>query len=491
MSTLSLRENKTLSRYFVISVLFVLFIWPLSAFAQEDESIGTLRRMGKAFASIAEKASPAVVGIKAKKIVEQDYSPFYDSPFGNPFDDDVFDHFFRRRSPRQRSPRSKPRQLAQASGFIISSDGYILTNNHLVGEAEEIEVQLADGQKLEAKIIGTDPDSDVAVIKIEAEDLTCLKLADSDTLEVGEWVIAIGNPFGLSHTVTAGIVSAKGRNSVGLTAYEDFIQTDAAINFGNSGGPLLNIDGEVVGINTAILSRSGGNVGIGLAIPVNLAKSVYTQLIESGTVVRGWLGVVVQNITPELAKFLGLEVKKGVLLPSVAEGSAADKAGLKQDDVVIEFEGKTVENKDAFRNRVAMKKPGTKVEIVVLRAGKRKTFTVTLGKRPPTAELVAGRGRAQTQEQLGLTVQNLTDALAERLGYEGLSGVVVTEVQPGSAAAAVIRAGTLIQQVNRTQVRNVKDFNKAVEKAVKDGPVVLLVSDGYYSQYVVLPLREK
>ncbi|MHC4396505.1 MAG: Do family serine endopeptidase [Planctomycetota bacterium] len=497
MRTLGLRESKALSRYFVISIVLVLFIWPVWGSAQEKESIDILRQMGKAFAGIAEKASPAVVGIKAEKTVTQDYSDFYESPFGGPFDDDFFDHFFRRRSPRERPRRSRPRHVSQGSGFIISSDGYILTNNHLVGEAEKVEVQLKDEKEaLEAKVIGTDPDSEVAVIKIDAKDLAYLDLADSDTLEVGEWVIAIGNPFGLSHTVTAGIVSAKGRSNVGLTTFEDFIQTDAAINPGNSGGPLLNLNGKVVGINTAILSRSGGNVGIGLAIPVNMAKPVYTELVEGGSVARGFLGVRLREIDADMAAALELEDTKGVILPEVTEGSAADKAGLKVGDIVIEFDGEPVENAMVFRNRVAKKKPGAKVKILVLRNGKRKTLTAELDKRPSREELFAGRGqgqdRPQTQELLGLTVRNLTDELAERLGYEGLSGVVIASVESGSSAAEKgIREGMLIQGVNRTQVKNIKDFNRAIERASKEEAVVLLVNNGRYSEYFVLPLQEK
>ncbi|GAG78497.1 unnamed protein product, partial [marine sediment metagenome] len=263
--------------------------------------IDTLRRMGKAFAEIAEKASPAVVGIKASKTVTMDYPTMREGPFGesfDPFEDDLFDYFFRRRLPRRRSPQRKSLQLAQGSGFIVSDDGYILTANHLVGEAEEVTVRLADDREFDAKIIGTDPDSDVAVVKIDAKDLPSLEFADSDALEVGEWVLAIGNPFGLRRTVTAGIVSAKGRSGFRfpghIPEYQDYIQTDAAINPGNSGGPLINLDGKVVGINTAIVTGHlayPGNIGIGFAIPVNMAKAVYDQLVESGTVVRGALGI--------------------------------------------------------------------------------------------------------------------------------------------------------------------------------------------------------
>ncbi len=490
MSHSNTRQNKTLLRFSLISVLLLLFIAPLSGFAQDSGTIDTLRQTGKAFAKIAEKASPAVVGIKAETTIKQNYPAMREQPFGEPFDPFGDDFFFRRRSPHQRSPQPKSRRLAQGSGFIISADGYILTNNHLVGEAEKVMVKLADDRELEAKIIGTDPESDVAVIKIDGNDLAYLKLADSDVIEVGEWVLAIGNPFGLSHTVTAGIVSAKGRSNVGLAAFEDFIQTDAAINPGNSGGPLLNLDGDAVGINTAIISRSGGNMGIGLAIPINMAKAIYDQLIDSGTVVRGFLGVTIQDLTTELAASFDLKDTKGVLLSDVTEGSAAEKAGLKPGDIVVEFEGQPVERADNFRNRVAILKPGTKVEVVVLRDGKRKTFTVELGKRPTEAQIAAGQ--SEVLEQLGFAVRNLTDDLAQRLGYQGLAGVVVSQVEPGSLAGlAGITPGTLIQQVNRHPVGNTKEFDKAIKQAAGEGAVLLLIRDERYTRFVVLKLPKK
>ncbi|MHC4518315.1 MAG: trypsin-like peptidase domain-containing protein, partial [Planctomycetota bacterium] len=291
-----------------LSCLLVMFLIPLSGVSGEEQSIATLRQMGRAFASIAEKASPAVVGIQATKVVSRGLSS-RGGPYGgpsNPFEDELYRYFFGpRRSPRERE-EPEPRQVAQGSGFIISSDGYILTNNHMVGEAETVTVKLADGRKLTAELVGTDPQTDVAVVKIDETDLPHIPLANSDTLEVGEWVVAIGSPFGLSHTVTAGIVSAKGRSRIGVADYEDFIQTDAAINFGNSGGPLLNLDGEAVGINTAIIGP-GGNVGIGLAIPSNMAREIYGQLKESGEVIRGFLGVQMSDMEPGMGEYFGLE----------------------------------------------------------------------------------------------------------------------------------------------------------------------------------------
>jgi len=493
MQIADFKQNRASSYYRVILTVFLLllFVAPLSAFAEDANSIDTLRQMGKAFAKIAENASPAVVGVKAEKTIMQDYLTIPEWPFGEPFDpfeDDFFDRFFRRRFPRQRSPNLRPRQLAQGSGFIISPDGYILTADHLVGEAEKVMVKLGEESEIEAKVIGTDPASDIAVIKIDGNDLPCLELADSDALEVGEWVLAIGNPFGLSHTVTAGIVSAKGRN-VGLTEYEDFIQTDAAINPGNSGGPLLNLDGKVVGINTAIVGFHR-NIGIGLAIPVNMAKAIYNQLVETGTVVRGFLGVGIQDLTYELADSFGLKDTKGVLVPEVTDDSAAEKAGLMPGDIIVEFDGRPVEKARVLQNRVAMLKPGTKAKIVVLRDGKRKTLTVELGKRPKQPRIAGAP--SETLEQLGFAVQNLTDDLAERLGYEGMSGVVVSQVEPGSLAAlAGIKRGTLIMEVNRKAIENTKDFNEAIGEATKEGTILLLIKYEHYTRFVVLTLPKK
>jgi serine protease Do len=380
--------------------------------------------------------------------------------------------------------------VAQGSGFIVASDGFILTNNHLVGEAEEIAVQLGDGRKFTGKIVGTDPETDVAVIRIDAENLPYVELANSDTLEVGEWVIAIGNPFGLSHTVTAGIVSAKGRNRMGVANYEDFIQTDAAINFGNSGGPLLNLDGKAVGINTAIIGP-GGNIGIGLAIPITMAKMVYEQLKDSGKVVRGYLGVEIDNLEAGMGEFFGAQNDKGAVVTRVLEDSAAAKAGVKADDIIVELEGEPVATANDLMNRVAMYKPGSKIGIVVLREGKRKTITITLDKRPQEVA-VAGGGAAKARGPLGLSVQTLTRQLAAQLGYEGLSGVVVDDVESGSLADEHgIEPEMLITEVNREPVRNVKQFNEAIAKAKQKGKVLLRVRSEEGANFVLIPLPQK
>ena len=492
MRFIGFRQDKVVSRFSLISafLILLLFITPPSAFAQDDSSIGALRQMGKAFAQIAEKASPAVVGVKAQQLVTKEYPSFRDGPFADPFfDDDFFERFFGRPSPRQRSPQRKFQRSAQGSGFIVSSDGYILTNNHLVGKAEDVEVKLANGRELKAKVIGSDPGTEVAVIKIDANNLPILELADSDTLEVGEWVLAIGNPFGLSHTVTAGIVSAKGRSGFRLAEYENFIQTDAAINPGNSGGPLINLDGKVVGINTAIIGP-GGNIGIGFAIPINMAKYIYNQMIEGGKVVYGALGVIIRDLDPDLAESLGLKNTEGAVVTEVLEGSAAEKAGMKRYDVVVEFNGEKVEKVNEFRNRVAMLKPGTKAKIVVLRNGSRETLEAELGES--SAELKSTKAPEKVMEQLGLTIQNLTDNLAERYGYQDQQGVIITSVEPGSEAAQKgITPGMLIMEVDRKPVKNTKDFDQAIEKAAEAGKVLLLVNDGRYRTLVVLKLSKK
>ena len=492
--SLSVAPSKDKSRRFTSSAILVLLLltWPVSAFAEDDQSIAVLRRMGKAFASIAEKASPAVVGIRAVQVVKDgDGSREYSSGDPrSPFGDDFFEYFFRRQAPR-RFQRPEPKQVAQGSGFIVTKDGYILTNNHLVGGAEDVTVTVGDGRKLKAKIIGADSETDVAVVKIDGQDLPYVELANSDGLEVGEWVIAIGNPFGLSHTVTAGIVSAKGRSQIGVADYEDFIQTDAAINFGNSGGPLLNLDGKAVGINTAIIGP-GGNVGIGLAIPINMARGVYEQLKENGKVVRGFLGIGIQDLQPGMGEFFGVENGKGAVITSVVEKSPAEKAGIKPDDIVVELEGEPVTSANELMNRIAVQKPGSEVRLVILREGKRKTFTVELDKRPQEPGLAAGDTNV-TQEQLGLAVQTLTEELAQRLGYENLSGVVISEIQSGSLAEEYgLQPGMLITEVNRDPVRNVRQFKEALTKAQSGGKVLLRVTfEEGGARLIFIPLPEK
>jgi serine protease Do len=483
-------KHKTLSRISFVLIVFSLIL-PLSALAEDSKSIDTLRQLGKAFASIAEKDSPAVVSIKANQAITQTYSgPFGDSPFDDEFFQQFFGRQFHRQQPQQQQRQPQQRKIirpVQGSGFIVSQDGYILTNNHVVEDAEKITVTLLDGRELQAKLVGTDPSTEVAVIKIDANNLHPLEMANSDTLEVGEWVIAIGNPFGLSHTVTAGIVSAKGRSGLGLSTYEDFIQTDAAINPGNSGGPLVDLDGKVVGINTAIVGANI-NIGIGLAIPINMAKGIYEQLVQKGKVVRGFLGVTIQDITPDLAESFKLKDTKGVIVPDVSPDSAAAKAGLKAGDIVIAFDGRPVEKAAEFQRRVAMKKPGSEVEITVLRDGKKQTLTAKLEEKP-SGEQSASSVKEQASEKLGITVQNLTEDTAKQFGLVGQKGVLVTDVESGSPAAmGGIQPGSLIQEVNRKSVENVKEFKEAVEAAAKEGKIMLRVRYEKSSIFVVLTI---
>lgn len=470
----------------VVWLVLATFTLCSVAAAQDADGIATLERMGNAFASVAEKASPAVVGIKAEWTVTQSVAAAPGGP------EDLFEFFFRRGMPEEqpRSQQRERRQRAQGSGFIISSDGHILTNSHVVDRAERVQVDLRDGVTVDAQVVGTDPESDVAVIKVDSSNLTTLEMANSDNLKVGEWVLAIGSPLGLSHTVTAGIVSATGRSGLRIASYENFIQTDAAINMGNSGGPLVDLRGRVVGINTAIVGPGGGNIGIGFAIPINMAKDIADQLIASGSVERGYLGLVPQEVTAEMAEAFGLDEARGVAVPQVTDGSAAAEGGVQRNDIILQFGGTTINSETQFRNLVAEKRPGEEVEIVVLRDGEQKTLTVTLARRPSVEQM-----RGQTQErpsrggtaQLGLAVQNLTPDLARQFGYEGQTGVIVARVAPGSQAAEKgIRPGFLIEEVDRKKVENVRQFERAVEESAADGRIVLLISNGQTSQYIVL-----
>ena len=488
----SILKNRNKRLYFAVIVL--LSMLPFPAFAQ-NHGVENLRQTGKTFSAVAKKVSPAVVFIQVRKTVQNRPT----IPFRFPFGDG--DEFFRRffgpdfpgTAPRQNPPQvpQAPRQMTgQGSGFIVSKDGYILTNNHVVGGADEVTVRFQDGREFSAETVGTDPHSDVAVIKIDADNLPHIPLGDSEALEVGEWVIAIGNPFGLSHTLTVGVVSAKGRSSVGVADYENFIQTDAAINPGNSGGPLINLDGEVVGMNTAIFTQSGGYMGIGFAIPINMAKDIMGQLIKSGTVTRGYLGISIQNLTPDLAKSFGIDRQKGVLVAEVLAGSPAEKAGIKQGDVIIEFAGKPVKDTGSFRNSVSLKTPGTKQKLAVVRNRKKVLLNVTLGKLPH--EQLASNGDAsQRSARLGLSVKPLNTELARQFGLSEKQGVVVTAVAPGSAAdLAGIRPGALVLEVNRQKIRTLRDFRKALAKSAENDPVLLLIKQDGSMRFVSLKRQQ-
>jgi len=460
-------------------------------------AIESLRSTSKAFSAIEKSVSPAVVSIHVEQTLHS-VSGNQRTPLNDPFEmfgEDFAKRFFGDRYGEFKEQGASPKQpreqriAGQGSGFIVSPDGYILTNHHVVGSADKVLVELYDGREMEAKLVGSDSRSDVAVIKIDAENLPIIPLANSDQLDVGEWVLAFGSPFGLTDTMTAGIVSAKGRTSVGIADYENFIQTDAAINPGNSGGPLVNLDGQVVGINTAIASRSGGYQGIGFAIPINLAANIRDQLVNEGSVRRGFLGIMIQRLTPDLAKSFGLADTKGVLVGDVTEDSPGGKAGLQSGDVIVELNGKKVDQAGAFRNHVAMLAPGTKVALTVMRNGERKAISVTLGVLP-SEDVIAKQTPSQTGsvDKLGLSVQTLSKELADRLGYSAEdSGVVVNEVASGSLAAlAGIKPGVLIREVDRQPVHSVDEFRKAVDESQKEGVILLLIKDKEFSRYITL-----
>lgn len=379
------------------------------------------------------------------------------------------------------------KQQALGSGFIVRDDGYILTNNHVVENADSIKVTLPDKREFDAKVIGTDPKADVAVIKIDGKDLPVATLGDSAATAVGDWVLAVGTPYGLSQTVTAGIISAEGRANIGIVDYEDFIQTDAAINPGNSGGPLVNIQGEVIGINTAIFSRSGGYQGIGFAIPINMAKGIMESLIEHGKVIRGWLGVTIQGITPDIAKGFNLTDTNGALVGDVTKDSPAAKAGIQRGDVIISLNGEAIDSPTTLKNLAAQLDVDKSVPVVVIRDGKEQTLQITIGEQP--AELQADSEHAQSEASalLGLHVQDLTDDIAKQLGYIGDTGVIIAGVEAGSPAAEIgLQRGDLIKEINRQPIESMDDYTTATALVGKDDTLLLLIRRGSNTYYVVV-----
>jgi serine protease Do len=428
------------------------------------------------FAGLAKRVGPSVVNVSTIQIrkTAQDMP----SPFG---DDDPMGEFWQRFF-GGRVPRGPQRQSGLGSGFIIDSNGTILTNYHVVDGAQKITITLSDGKSYEAKVIGKDQKSDIAVIKIDAgRNLPAVTLGDSDRLEVGEWVMAIGNPFGLDHTVTSGIVSAKGRQ-IGAGPYDNFIQTDASINPGNSGGPLINLRGEVVGINTAIFSQSGGNIGIGFAIPTNSVKELLPQLKDKGKVVRGYLGTTVQKITPEIADSLSLKQARGALVAEVMKDSPAERAGVKTGDVIVEFDHKEVKDSADLPLQVARVSPGTTVQVKVLRDGKEATLALTVG------EMKENEVVASVQEgDLGMSVQPVTPELAQRMDLDRSEGLVITAVKRGSAAEeAGLRSGDVITQMNRRPVKNLADYNRELTASDQGKSILLLVRRGQASIFLAL-----
>jgi len=435
------------------------------------------------FRAVAKKAIPAVVSIKVTAKRKNIFGN--DNAANDPNDlfnggSDLWSLFG---IPRRDSSRSQTLS-GQASGVIVKPDGYVLTNSHVVHDMDTITVVLNDGREFPGKVLGEDPNSDLALVKIDAKDLPYLNLANSDELEVGQWVAAIGNPFGLQATLTAGVISAKGRNNLDVVPYEDFIQTDAAINRGNSGGPLVTLDGEIAGINTAIATNaSSGYMGIGFAIPSNMAKRVSEEILADGKVSHGFIGVALQNVDYNLAKAFGLKKVEGALVTAVTKGSPAEKAGLQVEDVIIGYNDRPVENAAGLRNAVYMFKPGTKLNLRVIRKDKEINVPIELAEF--NSSLAAAGPAIQTK--IGIEVDNLTPELAHSLGYVQETGVVITKVAPNSTAAlAGLKKGALIIAVNRQKVSNTKQFSEALKQSDEDSPVLLQVKQG--DQYFFISL---
>ncbi|OQW46122.1 MAG: hypothetical protein A4C66_06760 [Nitrospira sp. HN-bin3] len=437
------------------------------------------------FVDIARSVKPAVVNIYATKSGRGEGSG------GTPFDDPLFRKFFGDEFFRKFEHPKEKKERGLGSGVIVDSNGLIITNNHVVGKADEIRVTLSDKREFKAKLIGTDPKTDVAVVKIEATGLPTVSWADSDKLEVGEFVLAVGNPFGLTQTVTLGIVSALGR-AAGIAEYEDFIQTDAAINPGNSGGALVNVRGELVGINTAIFSQSGGNMGIGFAVPSNMAQSIMGQLVQTGKVVRGWLGVSIQELTPELASQFGITETKGVLVSDVMEDSPAKKAGFERADVIVEYDGKPMDSPTHLRNAVAQTPVGKKVVVKIIRDKKAKTIDLTIVEQPKSmsqsGEEDGGDSATPTGILSSLDVRELNEELTSRYGLKSSErGVVIVRVKAGSTAEEMgVREGDIVLEINRQAVTSVKAFERIANKLPKDQAVLLLLKRQGRTIYLTL-----
>ena len=429
------------------------------------------------FVGVVKAVTPSVVNISTTRVIRNQegfpHTPFFDDPFFRRFfGDDFFRQF---EIPRER------REQSLGSGVIVDPSGLIITNNHVIARAEEIKVLLGDKREFKAKLLGTDPKTDIAVIKIKAKNLHAIPWGNSDQLQVGEYVLAIGNPFGLNQTVTMGIISAVGRANVGIADYEDFIQTDAAIHPGNSGGALVNVHGELIGINTAIFSQGGGYMGIGFAVPSNMARVVMESLAETGKVIRGWLGISIQDVDADLAEKFGLDETKGALVGDVMEGSPAEKAGIRPGDVIVTYHGRSVESSTSLRNMVAQTNVGGEVKVKIIRDGKPKVLKITVGEFP--RELAeAGPGLSGDQEEsaalAGLEVTDLTAAIARRLNLSDLieAGVVILRVESGSPADRTgLQASDVILEVNNQSLNSVNEFKKLTSKIKKDEGVLLLI----------------
>ena len=436
----------------------------------EDEFLG---RLNASLSRVAEEVKPSVVNISTTRkvsIKEHPSGDLFDDPFFKKFFGDKFHNFGGKREFRTSS---------LGSGVIVTEDGYILTNNHVIKDVDEIKVILHDKREFTGNVVGSDPKSDIAIIKIKANGLPAIRMGKSESLKVGELAIAIGNPFSLGHTITMGIISAVGRSNVGIAEYEDFIQTDAAINPGNSGGALVNVKGNLIGINTAILSTSGGYMGIGFAIPSDMANTIMQSIIKHGKVVRGWLGVTIQSVNADLAKHFHIKQEKGALITNVMKDTPAEKAGLKRGDVIIEFDGKPVDDSTALRNRVAGTLPDTESVIKILREGNEITLTVVIGEQPSA---IAGLSGTYDNVLAGISVQELASEINGIFKIpQSVTGIIVTNIEDSSPAAELLRKNDIIQEINRKEIKSIKDYEDMASKIKSEEDLLLLVyrSGGY------------
>ena len=472
-------SNSKISWFFVtLSVLFLVsgaYLTGNIARAEgktiSPESKKLLGNFSNALAEVAEAVRPAVVNISTTTTI-----PAEANPFGDMFNDPFFRRFFGDQFNHPGFNR-KQKTSALGSGVIVSDTGYILTNSHVVKGADDIKVVLYDKREFKGTIVGTDPKTDLAVVKIDAKDLPIISIGKSSTLKTGDVVLAIGNPFGLNQTITLGIVSAVGRSNLGLADFVDFIQTDAAINPGNSGGALVNTNGELIGINTAIFSTSGGYMGIGFAIPSDMATGIMDSIIKSGKVIRGWLGVSTQPLTPELAQTFKIKDQKGALVSGIIANSPADKAGLKRGDLIIGLDGKPVADPVSLRNIVASLAPGTKIELKIIREAAEKSLSVTLAELNEKMDV---KRTGYKNSLKGVTVQELTASLREKLAVpENLNGVIITDISPDSPVMGVLQVNDVIQEVNRQNIQSMQDYDQAVAKiGEKDGMLLLIYRQG-------------